>query len=212
MRDRARTTTRATDRVVAATALLLVIVIVAGVLLAQNADLLRSSFVRFVSWQSGRPIYVRGALHLHLLTRSPRIEAEQVTIGNPPWTKPGITAEVAKLTVEFAPLLSHQSGLSLLKIDTAQLYFMRDSAGRANWQRVDPDKSPGTPLPMIRALELTHTHLTLVDERLHLFFDGDLSVLGPDSTQPLQMEGSGTLNQRAVTFRLKGDALPSAAR
>ena len=194
-----------------AAVLLLVIVTVAGVLLAWNADLLRSSFIRFVSWQSGRPIDVRGALHLHLLTRSPRIEAEQVTIGNPPWTKPGITAEVAKLTVTFAPLLSHQSGLSLLKIATAQLHFMRDSAGRANWQRVDPDKSPGGPLPMIRALELAHTHLTLVDERLHLVYDGDLSIVGPDSAQPLQMEGSGTLNQRAVTFRLKGDALPSAA-
>ena len=195
----------------AAAVLLLIIVTVVGVLLAWNADLLRSSFIRFVSWQSGRPIDVRGALHLHLLTRSPRIEAEQVTIGNPPWTKPGITAEVARITVTFAPLLSHQSGLSLVKIDTAQLKFMRDSAGHANWQRVDPDKSPGGPLPMIRALELAHTHLTLVDERLHLVFDGDLSVVGPDSAQPLQMEGSGTLNQRAVTFRLKGDALPSAA-
>src|SRR5450631_953890 len=120
----------------AAAVLLLLIVTVVGVLLAWNAGLLRSSFIRFVSWQSGRPIDVRGALHLHLLTTSPRIEAEQVTISNPPWTKPGIMAEVAKITVAFAPLLSHQSGLRLLKIDTAQLHFMRDSAGRANWQRV----------------------------------------------------------------------------
>ena len=89
----------------AAAALLLVLVTLAGVLLAWNADLLRSSFIRFVSWKSGQPIDVRGALHVHLLTRSPRIEAEQVTIGNPTWTKPGITAEVAKLTVTFAPLL-----------------------------------------------------------------------------------------------------------
>src|ERR1700685_1260783 len=102
----------------AAAVLLLVIVMVAGVLLAWNAGLWRSSFIRFVSWQSGRPIDVRGALHVHLLTRSPRIEAEQVTIGNPPWTKPGITAEVARLTMTFAPLLSHQSGLRFLKIDT----------------------------------------------------------------------------------------------
>jgi uncharacterized protein involved in outer membrane biogenesis len=195
----------------AVAALLLVVVTLAGVLLAWNADLLRSSFIRFVSWKSGRPIDVRGALHLHLLTRSPRIEAEQVTIGNPTWTKPGITAEIAKLTVTFAPLLSQQTGLSLLKVDTAQLHFMRDGAGRANWQRVDPDKSPGGPLPMIRALELVHTHVTLSDERLHLVYDGDLSVVGPDSAQPLQMEGSGTLNQHAVTFRLKGDPLPSAA-
>src|SRR5271168_1821507 len=120
----------------AAAVLLLGLVTVAAVPLAWNAGLLRPSFIRFVSWQSGRPIDVRGALHLHLLTRSPRIEAEQFTIGNPPWTKPGITAEIAKLTVTFAPLLSHQSGLRLLRIDTAQLHFMRDGAGHANWQRV----------------------------------------------------------------------------
>jgi len=195
----------------AAAALLLAIVIVAGVMLVWNTDLLRSSFIRFASWQSGRPIDVHGALHVQLLTRSPRIEAEQVTIGNPPWTQPGITAEIAKLTMTFAPLLSHQSGLSLLKADTAKLHFMRDNTGHANWQRVDPDKSPGTPLPMIRALELAHAHLTLNDERLHLAFDGELSVTGPASAQPLQMEGSGTLNQRPVTFRLTGGALPSVA-
>ena len=191
--------------------LLLVILTMVGLVLAWNADLLRSSFIRFVSWQCGRPIEVHGALHLHLLTRSPRIEAEQVTIGNPPWTKPGIMADIGKLTLTSAPLLSHQSGLSLLKIDTARLHFMRDSAGYANWQRVDPDKSPGRPLPIIRALELAHTHLTLVDERLHLVFDGDLAVVDADSGQPLQMQGSGTLNQRPVTFRLRGDALPAAA-
>jgi AsmA family protein len=194
----------------AAAVLLLGLVTVAGVLLAWNAGLLRSGFIRFVSWQSGRPIDVRGALHLHLLTRSPWIEAEQVTIGNPSWTKSGILAEVGKLTVTFAPLLSHQSGLKLLKIDGAQLYFMRDGAGHANWQRVDPDKSSAGPLPMISALEIAHTHLTLTDERLHLAYEGDLSVDGPDSPQPLQMKGSGILNQHPVTFRLKGDALPSA--
>ncbi len=195
----------------AAALLLLVSVSVAGLLLAWNAGLLRSSFIQVVSWQSGRHIEVRGALRLHLLTRSPRIEAEQVTIGNPPWTKPGITAEVAKLTLTFAPLLSHQSGLSLLKTEYAQLHLIRDSAGHANWQSVDPDKSPGGPLPMIRVLEMAHTHLTLVDERRHLVFDGDLSLAGPDSARPFQMEGSGTLNQRAVTFRLTGDALASAS-
>jgi hypothetical protein len=195
----------------AAIALLLVVVSAAAVLLSWNAGLLRSSFIRFVSLQSGRPIEVRGAMHLHLLTRSPRIEAEQVIIGNPPWTEPGVMAEISKLTVAFAPLMSHQSGLRLLKIDTAQLHLTRDQAGRANWQRVDPSKSSGGALPMIGELQVEHTHLTLDDERLHFVYDGDLSVVGPDSAEPLRMEGSGTLNQHAVTFHLKGDALSSAA-
>jgi hypothetical protein len=88
--------------------------------------------------------------------------------------------------------------------------LIRDNTGRANWQRADPTKSAGTPLPRIGALELTQSHLTLADERLHLFYDGGLSILGTDVVQPLQAEGSGTLNQRAVSFRLKGDPLPSA--
>lgn len=195
----------------AAAVLLLFMVAAGGMLLAWSAGLLRSSFIRFVSWQSNRPIDVRGALHLHLLTSSPRVEAEQVTIGNPPWTQPGITAEIAKLTLTFASLLSHHSGFSLIEIDGAHLQFRRDGAGHANWQRVDPDQSPGGPLPMIGALTLTQSHLTLVDERLHLDFEGDLSIDGRDSAQPLQVQGSGTLNGRAVTFRLKGDALRSAA-
>ena len=194
----------------AAIVLLSVVATAAGVLFAWDAGLLRSSFIRFASWQMGRPLQVRGALHLHLLERSPRIEAEQVTIGNPPWTGPGITAEITKLTVAFAPLLSHQSGFRLLKIDTAQLHFTRDEAGRANWQRVDPAQSADSALPMIAELELSHTHVTLDDERFHLLYDGDLSIVGPDSTESLRMEGTGTLNHRAVTFHLKGDALPAA--
>ncbi len=194
----------------AAIVLLLVFVIFAGVLLGWNAGLLRSSFIRFVSWQSGRSIQVRGALHLHLFARNPRIEAEQVTIGNPPWTEPGIAAEITKLTLVFAPLLSHESGLKFLKIDTALLHLTRDQVGRANWQLVDPAKSPDAKLPMIRELELAHTHLALSDERLHLLYEGELSVVGSDSTQPLRIEGSGTLNQHAVTFHLRGDPLTSA--
>ena len=59
-----------------AAVLLLLIVTVAGVLLAWNAGLLRTSFIRVVSWQTGRRSEVRGTLHLHLLTGSPRIVAE----------------------------------------------------------------------------------------------------------------------------------------
>jgi hypothetical protein len=69
----------------------------------------------------------------------------------------------------------------------------------------------GGPLPMIRALELTHSHVSLKDERLHLAYDGDLSIAALNPTQPLRMEGAGTLNQHAVTLLLKAEPLASAA-
>jgi len=64
---------------------------------------------------------------------------------------------------------------------------------------------------MIRALELTNTHLTLADQRLHLIYDGDWSVMGPDSAQPLQMEAPARSTSARSPSDLKGDALPSAA-
>jgi hypothetical protein len=194
----------------AAIVLLLIVASVAAVVLSWNAGLMRHSFIRLVSLRSGRPIEVRGAMHLHLLTGSPQIEAEQVIIGNPTWTEPGTMAEITHLTVALAPLMTRQSGLKLLRIDGAQLHLSRDEAGRANWQRVDPSKSSSDALPIVGELEVAHTHVTLKDERLHLMYDGDMSAAAPDS-EPLRMEGSGTLNQHAVTFRLRGDALPTAA-
>ena len=193
-----------------AAAIVVVVLISAGALLGWRNSLLRSAVVSIASRNIGRPL--DGALHIHLLEKNPRLEAEQVTIGNPPWTVPGITAEIQKLTVEFAPLFSSQSGLSLLKIDTARLYLTRDGAGRANWQRSDPDQSQGGSLPVIRALEVVRTHVSLADERLHLFYDGDVSVRGADPKQPLQLEGAGVLNQHPISLRLDGPALRSATR
>jgi hypothetical protein len=82
----------------------LVCTALAGTLLAWNAGYWTAGLIGLASWQSGRSIEVRGALRLHLLTRNPSIEADGVRIGNPPWTKPGSTAEIAKLTVAFAPM------------------------------------------------------------------------------------------------------------
>ena len=183
---------------------------VAAVLLALLAGGWRPLLLRLVSWQSGRRIEVRGALHLHVLTQSPGIEADQVTIGNPPWTKPGITAEITKLTVTFAPLLSGRSGPSLIEIDGARLRLERDVEGYANWQRSNPDQSAGQALPMLRALQVTHAHLSLADERLHLAYEGDLSIAGAPSADALRIEGAGTMNQHPVTFQFKGAALSSA--
>jgi uncharacterized protein involved in outer membrane biogenesis len=195
----------------AAAGSLLVFLSFTAVVLAWNAGYWTSGLIRLASWRSGRAIELRGRLRIHLFTRNPSLVADEVSIGNPPWSLPGITADIAKLTITFAPFIGSATGLQTITIDGAQLHLMRDSEGRANWQRMDPAKSQGRPLPMLRSLMLTNAHLVLVDERLHLAYDGGLSIAGPDSSQPLVMTGDGTLNQRAVSFRLTGDALPSAS-
>jgi AsmA family protein len=191
----------------AAAVLLGIVALAAGVLFALDAGYLKTVFVRFVSWQIDRPLQVRGALHVRLMTRSPRIEAEQVVIGNPPWTPTGTAAEIGRLTLVFAPLFTHQSGLTLLDIDHAHLHLIRDAKGQANWTRRDPRKYPGGSLPLMRSLQVAHTRVELADDRRHLAYDGNVSIEGSDGSHPLQMEGTGTLNTHPVSFVLKGAPL-----
>ncbi len=72
-----------------------------------------------------RPIRVDGALSLHIFARNPRLVAERVTIGNPPWTPPATTAEVGKITVVFAtPRLGQELSIDRLQIDGCNAAFV----------------------------------------------------------------------------------------
>src|ERR1700675_2249071 len=84
-----------------AVALTAVIAVVAVLSAALDAGYLRGPFVRFLTAHAGRKIQVDGALETHFLSRHPRMTAERVTIGNPPWTPPGVTAEIEKIGLDF---------------------------------------------------------------------------------------------------------------
>ena len=56
---------------------------------ALDAGYLRGPLVKWIASHSDRPIRVDGPLSLHILTRNPRLVAERVTIGSPPWTPAG---------------------------------------------------------------------------------------------------------------------------
>lgn len=191
-------------------------VLVALACVALDAGYLRGPLLKLLAAHTDRPIRVEGPLSLHIFSRSPRLVAERVIIGNPKWTPPGNMAEVGKLTVVFAtPRLGHELSIDRLQIDNATLHLFRDSAGHANWQLKNPDQNtPGT-LMIIRSLSMMDAHVLLEDSQKHRQFDGTVSAYdapGPQGSQPLRIQGKAQLNGKPVNFELSGDPLRTASR
>lgn len=182
---------------------------------ALDAGYLRGPLIRFLATHTARSIRIDGSLKTHFLSRTPGLIAERVTIGNPPWTPPGVAAEVGKLTLAVQlPFGGRSFAIETLDMDGAVLHLTRDVAGHANWQRTDPDKGPQGPMPIIRSLSMARSHVELDDALRHLRFKGTVSAQGPRETggaQPLRIEGEGELNGKQVEFDITGDPLGGAS-
>jgi uncharacterized protein involved in outer membrane biogenesis len=183
---------------------------------AVDAGYLRGPFIRFISAHTGRPIRIDGPLEAHILSLHPRLNADGVTIGNPSWMPPGVTAQIGKMSLLIdLPRPGHSIGIERLEMQAATLHLVRDSTGRANWQSSDPAKGDGGALPIIRSLSMQNAHVDLDDARRHLRFDGVVSAHDLSGTQgapPLRIEGSGQLNGRAATFEITCDPLAGVSR
>src|SRR6202021_1087082 len=112
--------------------LLALAVLVVLTALALDAGYLRGPLLKALAAHSDRPIRVDGPLRVHIFSRNPRLVAERVTIGSPPWASQGNTAEVGKITVVFAaPRLGQALIIDRLQIEDATLHLFRDVTGHA---------------------------------------------------------------------------------
>jgi uncharacterized protein involved in outer membrane biogenesis len=182
---------------------------------AVDAGYFRQQLIRVLTTWAGREIRVAGALEAHLLSFHPRLVAEGVTINNPGWMPPGVTAQVGKVSLVLeTPGFGRGFGIDRLEMDVAMLHLVRDSTGRANWQQTDPDKGDGKGLPIIRSLSMPNARVVLDDALRHLQFEGTVSALDVKRTAglpPLRIEGEGQLNGRAASFGIDGDPLATAS-
>lgn len=194
-----------------------IILAIALLAAAIDAGYLRGPFIRFLSAHSGRQIQIDGRLEAHLFSFHPRLSAERVTIGNPAWTPTGVTAEVGKISLAIElPWFGHGFGIERIETDATTLHLIRDTQGRANWQLRAPIKGQGGgSLPVIHSLSMLNLRVDLADLRRHLEFDGVVSVHDANDARgagSLQIEGTGQLNTKAVTFELTGDPLAGISR
>ena len=198
-----------------AASLAALIVIAVGLAAAVDAGYFRGPAIRFLAARAQRQIQVGGTFEMHLLSLNPRLIAERVVIGNPPWTPEGSTAEIGRLSLAIEmPGFSHWFGIARLEIEAATLHLARDSTGHANWQLTDPDKSAAPELPIIQSLSMPDANVVLDDALRHLQFVGTVSAQdrnGAAGFHPLQIDGKGQLNGRAATFQIMGDALATTS-
>ena len=191
------------------------IVVLGALLFAVDAGFGHSMLIRMMAARAGRSIEVKGNLHVQLLSRHPSVTAENVTIGNPPWTPAGLTAEIGRVNVIFTlPGSGEPSGIAQLAMQDATFHLIRDESGHANWQRTNPDQPrPRRHSWIIRSLSVPDAHVELADDFRHRQFAGTVSAqMGSSSAAapPLRIDGTGRLNGRPVSFRLRGDPLATA--
>jgi hypothetical protein len=183
---------------------------------ALEAGYFRGPLIHFIAARTDRPIRIDGPLRVHVLSFTPRLIAERVSIGNPPWTPSGTAAEIGKITLAFdLPRNGHSFDIANLEMQDVTLHLIRDSQGRANWQLSDPRKGGKRHVTVVHALSVAHAHVVLDDARRHLQFDGTVSV-GTGRGEPglswLRLDGTGQLNGRPATFEIYGDPLAGATR
>ena len=193
-----------------------VLVIVAALAFAAGVDagFFRGAVIRFISSRAGRPIEVAGALHVHLLARHPDLNAERVTIDNPPWVPAGHMAQVEEISLVMdVPWLDRAFGIVSLSMKSATLHLMRNASGYANWQSENPDAPPSADkLPILRSLSIPDAHVVLDDQRRHLQFEGIVSSDGGNgTTSHLTIKGTGQLNGHADSFEISADPLTAAS-
>jgi len=182
---------------------------------ALDAGYFRAAFVRYLEARFDRQIRIDGPLHLQLWSHHPRIVAQQVAIGNPPWVAAGEMARIGRLTLVYgAPGIGQGAALESVTLEGATLHLMRDAMGRANWQRANPATTQGKGLPLIRELSALDAHVLLDDQHRHLQFDGIVSAKGlrQAAERRLHIEGKGQLNGRPATFALDADPLDTVSR
>jgi AsmA family protein len=205
-------------RGVIGTAVLLAVVVIVAATLAATADfgLGRRILIGYFASRIHHPIQVRGALHADLFSLAPRVIAEGVTIGNPPWMPAGHMAEIGKLTLVLRlPWYRHLSGIAELDMDGTSLNLSRDATGRANWQLFDPaEHRLAKNSAIIRSLSVSNAHVLLEDELHHLHFLGTVTATdpsGPGAAEPMRLVGAGQLNDRAASFEVTADPLATAS-
>ncbi len=196
------------------------VVLAAGVAAALGAAVdsgyFRAELLRFASSHLERSLAVEGSMQLHVLSFHPRLTAEGVVIGNPPWVAAGTTARIGRLSLVLEwPGIWRPFAIDDLVLEGATLSLQRDAQGRANWQWRAPAAPPGKGLPLVRRLSAPGAHVALNDDLRHLQFEGTVTAQDarPTAGTPgFGIKGDGQLNGRAVEFDLQGDPLTTAGR
>src|ERR1700687_3941165 len=110
-------------------------VIVIAVVLFFPWNLLRGPIASYFGHQLGRPVAIAGDLNVKL-GWTPRIQVDDVSVGNAPWSKDPQMVHVRRmnLRVELLSLFAGAPVVPTLQMIEPQILLEKDRAGAANWR------------------------------------------------------------------------------
>jgi AsmA family protein len=193
--------------------LILLLLIVGASLIDWN--IARGLVSRVASRQLDRRVAIGGALRVRLLSSTPSVSVDDLSIANPDWAGGGNMLEVRHLqfALQLSQLFLGHLVLATLEVDEPQLSLLRDASQRANWEFGKPagakSQQPAR-LPVIRHFALRGGTLAIADATRKLVFKGMVAANeggGHDSAEPFRLEGQGTLNNEPFKAQFRGDAL-----
>jgi uncharacterized protein involved in outer membrane biogenesis len=170
---------------------------------------------RVASRHLGRAVSIGGPLRVHLLSSTPSLSIDNLSIANPDWAGGGDLLDVGHLQIELqlSQLLVGHLVLHTLEVDEPQLSLLRDASLRANWDLGAPASRKSqqpTKLPAIRHFALRGGTLDVDDAVRKLTFKGRIAAnetSGANNAEPFRLDGQGTLNKEPFKLSFEGGAL-----
>lgn len=177
----------------------------------------RGPLSRMLSHRLERRVTIGGPLRVHLLSSTPDVDVENLTIGNPDWAGGGnmLVLPHLHLALVLSDLFLGRVVVQTLELDHPQVSLRRDEKGRANWEFGNPDKASSTRqkptrLPPMRHFALQGGDLEVDDAIRKLTFHGMVGATengAGQTSEPFQLRGQGTLNKEPFKLSFEGDAL-----
>jgi uncharacterized protein involved in outer membrane biogenesis len=195
-----------------------VIAVIVLVLVFLDWNAMRGPIGRYLSARLHREVRLAGDLSVTLFSWTPTAVVNDLVIEQPQWevqsSKPGSAAfaNVQRLAIslDLSQLLRWRIVLPTVDLERPRLNFLRDAAGRANWDFDEGANKKPFRLPPIRHFRIRDGRLDLTDAKRNMMFAGTFSSEETDATggpQFFNLRGKGELNHAPFSAEVKGDPL-----
>jgi AsmA family protein len=169
---------------------------------------------RIASRHLERRVLIAGPLRVHLLSSTPSVSIDNLTVANPDWAG-GNMLDVPHLRIEIqlSQLFLGHLVLRTLEVDEPQVSLLRDDSQRANWDFGTPSSRKSqqpAKLPAIRHFALRGGTLNVDDSVRKLTFNGKVAANetgASNNAEPFRLDGRGTLNKEPFKLTFAGGAL-----
>ncbi len=171
----------------------------------------RGPIGRYLSDRYDREVRIDGNLRVKLFSLQPRIDVEDLYIGNPAWVgqPKGASVRQARVELRLFPLFRGDLILPIVQIDRPDVLVVRDATGRSNWDGDEDSDNTGWKLPPIQRFLITDGKLVIEDAVRRLKFTGTINSReeAGGGRSAFTIDGDGTLNGNVFRADVRGGPL-----